>query len=155
MTTIATDLDRELDDMANRELLHDEISPSRPLPAVALDVDEKNLGMLTHLATVAALIFSGGLLHVIVPAVAYVAFRDKGEFLRTHAKNQLNFQITSLIVAVAAIVFCVLTLGIGLLVAVPALLAFFLVDIVCTIRAALAASRGEHYQFPFSLDLVQ
>jgi len=75
--------------------------------------------------------------------------------LKEHAKSQLNFQITTFVVALVAIVLSVVTLGVGLVVAIPAVLLYLLVDVICSIRAAMAASRGEDYQFPFSLHFVK
>ncbi|HEY4219959.1 MAG TPA: DUF4870 domain-containing protein [Myxococcota bacterium] len=160
--TTSYELDQELNDMADAELRRERAqnassarSFSSSVPTVVHARDEKNLAMLTHLATGAAAIFSGGLLHIAVPAIAYAAFHERGSLIREHAKAQLNFQLTLLAVIVAAVVISVVTLGVGLVVAIPAVLAFFVMDIFCTIRAAMAASRGEDYAFPLSLQLVR
>lgn len=153
-TTIATDLDRELDEMADRELRRDTLPTPQVLPP-SVSNEDRNLAAMTHVGTVAAAVFSGGFLDIIVPAVAYVAFKDKSDFLKDHVKQQLNFQLTNLLVLVVALVVSAVTFGIGLVVAIPAIVFFFLADIVCSIRAALAASRGEEYEFPFSIDFLK
>jgi uncharacterized protein len=177
--TTSHDLDRELNDMADSELRRDPngdlgrsmgwestssnagnaTRPSRPVtvrPQIqdALN-DDKNLAVLTHLGTIAAAVFTGGFLDVIVPAVAYVTLKDKSEMLRSHIKEQLNFQLTMLMVTVIGVLFSVITLGIGALVAVPVIVFFFIADIVCSIIAAVKASHGESYKFPFTIDFVK
>lgn len=155
--SMATDLDRELDEMAEQELnrgASTSAAAASSLPVPVASRDDKNLAVATHVGTIAAAVFSGGLLHVIVPAVAHFALGDKSEFLREHTKNQLNFQVTYLAVLAAAVVLSVITFGVGAIVAVPAVLFFFVLDMVTSIRAALAASRGEEYKFPMSLHLV-
>lgn len=154
MTTIATDLDRELDEMAERELRAQALPRPQVLPP-GVSAEDRNYAAMTHVGTVAAAIFSGGFLDIIVPAVAYVVFKDKSDFLKDHVKHQLNFQLTNLLVLAAAVVASVATFGVGLLVAIPAVVIFFVTDVVCSIRAALAASRGEEYTFPLSIDFLK
>lgn len=170
MTTTAYDLDRELDEMAERELRGENaqtIPPPRSSgaprfprvdvlpPEGRVSQEDKNLAMLTHGGTIAAAIFSGGFLDVAVPAVAYVLFKDKSDFLKDHVRHQLNFQLTALAVALVGAAIAAVTFGIGLIVAIPAIVFFFIVDIVASIKAALAASRGEQYEFPFAIEFLK
>ena len=152
MTT--TELDRELDEMADRELRAEAMSQPlvRPDP---ISTEDRNYAAMIHVGTVAAAIFSGGFLDIIVPAIAYVVFKDKSAFLKDHVKQQLNFQLTNLLVLAVAVIVSVMTLGVGLIVAIPAVVLFFVTDIVCSIRAALAATRGEEYHFPFAIDFLK
>jgi uncharacterized Tic20 family protein len=173
-----SELDQELNEMAERELRRDQPPPpsapsfeqagvsssaaagrvqfTRALAPIGRDAaDDRNLAVMTHIATIAAAVFSGGFLDILVSAAAYVAFRDRGELLKSHVKAQLNFQLTNLLVAAAAVMFTLFTVGFGIVIALPVLLFFFVTDIVCSIRAAMAASRGEDYVFPFSLELVK
>jgi uncharacterized Tic20 family protein len=149
-----TDLDRELDEMADRELRGQALPPPQVLAPTA-SADDRNYAAMTHVATVAAAVFSGGFLDIIVPAIAYVMFKDKGDFLKNHVKHQLNFQLTNLLVLAVALGVSAVTFGVGLLVAIPAIVFFFVTDVVCSIRAALAASRGEGYEFPFAIDFLK
>lgn len=151
MNALATDLDRELDEMADRELR----APRTALAPPPATMDDKNLAVITHIATIAAAVFTAGVLDIIVPAVAYFVFRDHSRFLKDHVKHQLNFQLTNLLVAIAAVVFSVVTFGFGLVVALPAIALYFVMDIVCSIRAAMAASRGEDYEFPLTIDFIK
>ena len=119
----------------------------------ASDAD-RGVAAVLHLGTIALSVFTAGVLDIIVPAVAYVAFAHKSEFLRSHIREQLNFQLTLLIVGVVAVAFSVITLGAGVVVAVPVWIFLCVVDLVCSIIAALKARDGEVYAFPFTLDIV-
>ena len=110
----------------------------------------KNLAVLLHLGTLVAAVFTAGLLNVIVPAIAFFLFRNGEPFLREHVRHQLNFQLTRLLVTAVCAVLTWATGGLAAIVTVPVVAFFFLVDIIASIRAALAASRSEHYEFPFA-----
>ena len=175
--TTASELDSELENMAQKELDAEATADEQARPhsrsqsrsdsqwtrrprtemvssSRGQGVSDKDIAVATHIGTIAAAVFSGGFFDIIVPLVAYVIYKDRSQFLREHIRRQLNFQLTNLLVAAAAVVFSIVTFGIGLVVAVPVLIAYFVVDVVCSIRAAMAASRGHEYQFPMSFDLV-
>lgn len=122
--------------------------------------DERTFAVSVHVATLAAQVLTAGLLHVLVPAVALVLSTHKSEWLRDHVREQLNFQITYvLFLGATAVAFFLgfftyglgwlLGLGLALIVAV-----LFVVDLVCSVLAALAASRGDEYRFPFTIRVV-
>ncbi|MDP2339855.1 MAG: DUF4870 domain-containing protein [Deltaproteobacteria bacterium] len=120
----------------------------------ASDADRGVAGLL-HLATIALSVFTAGILDIIVPAVAYLMFAHKSAFLRSHIREQLNFQLTLLIAGVVAVVFSVVTLGAGMVVAIPVWIFLCVVDLVCSIIAALKARDGETYEFPFALNIIR
>ena len=185
MTMVTLGLERELEEMANEELRRDAAASStatstagstasasskmkKPVApvtsAMALrrstlpettSADDRNLALGTHLGTLAATLFSGGLLDIIVPVVAYVTLKDRSAFLKEHIRQQLNFQLTMFAATVVAVVGTIVTVGLGAFVAVPALLVMLLVDIVASIKGAVAASRGEEYRFPLTIDFVK
>lgn len=155
MSSITIDpvLDAELDDLARR---HEEAQQAPRAALVPMvPVDDRNYATLTHVTTLAAMLFSGGLLHVLVPAVAWLVFKDKSAFLKDHARQQLNFQLTFVIAALVGALLTLVTAGVGAIVVVPMLIVMFVTDIVCSIKAALAAHRGEDYRFPLTIDLVK
>lgn len=155
MSSITIDpvLDAELDALALRHE-QEAAMPHGSLITIA-PTEERNYAVMTHVATLAAMLFSGGLLHVFVPAVAWLLFKDKSAFLKEHTRQQLNFQLTFVIAALVGALATFATVGIGALVVVPALIVLFVTDIVCSIKAALAANRGEDYRFPLSLELIK
>jgi uncharacterized Tic20 family protein len=117
--------------------------------------EDRNFAVLLHVGTLAALVLSGGFVHVLVPAVALFVLSERSAWLRAHVKEQLNFQLTFLIVCGAALAITIGTLGLGVMFAAPLVLAFIVIDVVATVLAALAASRGEAYHFPLCLRLLR
>ena len=77
------------------------------------------------------------------------------DFDRRHATESLNFQLTMLLTAVAGTVLGVLTLFIGFLVIIPALIIIQIVGLVFTIQATVAASNLREYRYPISIRFVK
>jgi uncharacterized protein len=123
-------------------------TPAEPAPQAApvepvLPVagDDKNLAVLAHVLA----IFTGFL----APLIIFIMTNDKkGSFARDQSAEALNFQITLLIAWVVAGVLSCLVIGFFLM---PVIL---VASIVFCILAALAASRGEAYRYPFALRLI-
>jgi uncharacterized protein len=104
--------------------------------------------MLAHLSALAGLIMP--LLGIVIgPLVVWLARRDESSFVAEHAREALNFNISVLIGAVVC--------GLLMLVFVGFLLgtALFIAWLVMTLVAAIKASEGEIYHYPFSLRLVK
>lgn len=161
MSSITIDpvLDAELNALAQRHEAEQGHEAEQAAPRTSLvarvPTEQRSYATMTHIATLAAMLFSGGLLHVFVPAVAWLLFKDKSAFLKEHTRQQLNFQLTFVIAAAVGALATFATAGIGALVVVPVMVVLFVADIVCSIKAALAAHRGEDYRFPLTLDLVK
>jgi len=102
--------------------------------------DECNLAMLAHLLG----IFTG----FVGALVLWLTRRDQEGFVAAQAREALNFQITIAIALVASIMLKVILIGILL---VPIL---FVVNFVFCIIAAISASKGHAYRYPFALRLV-
>lgn len=111
--------------------------------------DEKNLAMLVHLIPLTGFILPG--LNLVVPLVLWLLKRDTSPFLGDHAREELNFQITLAVAVLIFIALKVLLVGFFL---VPLIPIAVIVVMLLMVRAALCASRGDHYQYPFSLRLV-
>lgn len=117
---------------------------------------DRNLAMAVHIGTMCTTIFSGGLfLPLLVPVLAKVAFKDSSPALQEHVRQQLNFQLTLGLVAVIGIAATVMTLGLAVFALVPVLLFFLGVEVLASVKGALAASNGEAYEFPFTMQLVK
>lgn len=77
------------------------------------------------------------------------------DFDRRHATESMNFQLTMLLVAVSGTLLGFLTLLIGFIVIIPALIIFQIVGLVFTIQATLAASNLKEYRYPISIRFVK
>lgn len=103
--------------------------------------DEKMWAILVHVG--------GIFLNWVAPLIGYLVFKDRGPFVRTHTVAALNFQIT---LAIAYAIGVVLTFA---FVGVFVLLAAYVLNIVFSILAALAANRGQYYTYPLTITFVR
>ena len=109
--------------------------------------NERTWGMLAHLSALAGLVIPL-IGNVLGPLAVSIARSDQSAFVAAHAKEALNFNIS---VTLAALL-CTLLM----LVFVGFLLgsALFIAWLVMTLIAAIKASEGAAYRYPFSLRLV-
>ncbi len=92
------------------------------------------------------------------PLVVLFTKGNSSGYVRRHAVESLNFQLSMLIYGVAGtivgIVLVVATLGIGLLVFLPLMIAFSIFWLVMTIMGAMKAGNGEDYRYPLTIRMV-
>lgn len=96
----------------------------------------------------------GGILIFLGPLVVWLLKRDGDPFVREHAVEALNFNLTMFGAGILAVLVAMATLGIGLLVVLPLGLVLFVVWVVFTLVAAVRASNGDRYRYPVSIRLV-
>lgn len=102
--------------------------------------DEKNLAMLAHL---------GGTIFTVFPSlIIWLVKRDDSPYINKQAREALNFQITVLIAQMVSTALVIIGIGILLWAVV------WTANIILSILAAVAASKGEHYRYPFTLRLL-
>lgn len=102
--------------------------------------------------TMAILAHIGGLVTCwVAPLIIYLIKKDEadGAFATDQAKEALNFQLTIFIAYFVAGVLIPFLVGIFLVWAVG------LVNLVLCIVAAVKASNGEHYRYPFAIRLIK
>jgi uncharacterized protein len=109
--------------------------------------DERTWGMLAHLSTFAGFLLPLG--SVLGPLVVWLVKRDQSPFVAEQGKEALNFNISVLLAAIVCAVLVYVFIGILLGVA----LGIFWLAV--TIIAAIKASEGVHYRYPFTLRLVK
>lgn len=112
----------------------------------SLGADEKLWGMLAHLLTLPGYVVVVG--EYIVPLVIYLVYKDRSQFVAFHALQALFFQLLALAVAIALVLFSIVTLGCGILLAVPLAIALAIAVLVYTIIAAIQANNGVWYELP-------
>jgi uncharacterized Tic20 family protein len=102
--------------------------------------DEKLWSILVHI---------GGIVFgFIAPLIGYLVLKDRGPFVRQHSAAALNFQLTVLIGYVIGTVTVVFLIGIFILMAI------WVLTIVFSILAAVAANQGRYYTYPLSIKFV-
>lgn len=121
--------------------------------------DERTWGAISHAGAVVAMICSAGFLGFLASVAVYAIHKDRGPFVRAHAANSLNIQITMFIWLVAlgilTIPIALLTLGLGLIVMLPALAAAFVVAGVLHVVGAFKAYNGEWWNPPLTPRFVK
>lgn len=128
--------------------------PPEAAPAIVpRDADERMWAMLGHLSAFTA--FITGLGCVIGPLIVWLVKRETMPFAGDQAKEALNFNITMAIIAVVLLLITVLTLGIGIILAVPAGIIIGIAWLVLVIMATIKSNEGERYRYPFCLRLIK
>ncbi|HET6739449.1 MAG TPA: DUF4870 domain-containing protein [Kribbella sp.] len=122
-------------------------SAARPMSAT----QERTWAMVAHAGVVVAAWIAMGFL---CPLIVWLVFRNRSEFVRGHAVESLNFQISLLIYSAVASVLIYLTFGFGAVIVVPVLVVGGIVALVLVILAALAAFGGKGYVYPLTIRLV-
>lgn len=110
--------------------------------------------MMVHLAAFAGWVFVG-VGFVLGPVLVWVIKKEDFPAIDAHFKEAINFQISLLIYSLIAILIMVVTLGVGFVVAVPALAVIALLDVLFPIIAAIQAYEGNLFRYPLSLRLVK
>ena len=117
-------------------------------PATVSPSEERTMGTLAHAIPLVAMVVSAGTLGFVASLILFLIYKDKGPFVRAHAANSLNVQITTGIVLLVSIP--LMFVLIGFLTFAAAVVIAFVLHLV----GALKANRGEWWRPPFTLHLV-
>ncbi|MGH8872840.1 MAG: DUF4870 domain-containing protein [Acidimicrobiia bacterium] len=118
--------------------------------------DQQMWQVLSHASAFIQVI---GLPSLIGPLIIWLIKRDD-QAVEPHARAALNFQLSLLIYFVVGglLAFLFAITVIGLVVAIPLvliLLVLVVLELIFALLASLAASRGELYIYPMSLELIK
>ena len=133
---------------------------------------ERHWAAMAHLsALLLALMTSwaAGVAGVVAALVVWLLKKDASPFVAGHAREALNFNLSMLLYACAAVAIgiglvgaTVFTLGIGLILTLPAGVLLVLACgaigalwLVCSVVAMVKAWNGESYRYPLSMRLVR
>lgn len=98
----------------------------------------------------ATLVHIGGIFFNFIPAlIGYLILKDRGPFIRQHTATALNFQLTVLIAYIISWILFIVVIG-GIL-----WLVVWVLNIVFSILAAVAANKGLPYKYPLSIPFVK
>lgn len=137
--------------------------PYSPPPAAAsasgYSAEERQWAMFAHLSALLGGLLTAGwaasLGCFIGPLVIWMVKKETMPFVDDQGKEALNFNITVGIVFLALAALSVVTLGIGLIIAIPAWIIIGIAWLVLTIIAAIKANEGVAYRYPFTLRLIK
>ena len=108
------------------------------MPAITPSSDEKTLAILSHIITVIS--------WFIAPLIIYLLKKDESPYVRDHAKESLNFQITMFIIT--ALLFITI---IGMLFIWVVQIVNWILVIIATIKA----SENKMYRYPINFRLIK
>jgi uncharacterized Tic20 family protein len=122
-------------------------------PAGPMSPDEaRNWAMAAHFSAIVSAFVALGFLG---PLVVYLVKRDENPYVRQHAAEALNFNLSMLLYGVVgAFVIVLLTLVLIGFLLLPLLLLGAIVWLVLCIVGGVKASQGQVYRYPFTIRFV-
>ena len=123
-----------------------------PAPA---NSEERSMLLVAHLSAPAAMLLSAGWLPFLGPLLVWLFYRERSAAVRTASAGAFNFNVTMTIASVLTWVSVFVTLGVGFIWAIPIWIVLFIIQVWAHVRGALAASRGEVYDYPFQIRLLR
>jgi hypothetical protein len=119
--------------------------PSQPaMPVYASSSNDRLWSVLCHLSY----FFGLALLAFVFPTVVYLVMRTDSPYVTHHAREALNFHLSLLLYFICCVPLCFILIG------VPLMFAIGLVGLICSLVAAVKASRGECYHYPVTIHFV-
>jgi uncharacterized Tic20 family protein len=112
--------------------------------------DEKTMAILSHVLCV--------LVGFLAPLVIYLVKKDESNYVKAHAKESLNFQLT---VVCAWIALWIVTMILSFVffffafLAFPLIVLLLITNLVFVIIATIKASENKLYKYPFSIKFIK
>ncbi|MBI3836310.1 MAG: DUF4870 domain-containing protein [Planctomycetia bacterium] len=108
--------------------------------------EARNWAALCHAAALLGLFPLIGFGHIVGPLIVWLVKRNDHPYIDEHGKESINFQISVMIYSIFLI--CII-------IGIPLLIVLAVTDVVLVIMAAIKASNGEMYRYPFCLRLIK
>ncbi len=126
--------------------------PPQPYPSGDLvpTGDDKNWAGVAHLGSLLAAYLVLGLLAPLI----VLLIKGQSPYVRRHAVESLNFQITTLIWVAIGFLLALATLGLGLFVIIPIAVVVAVLYLVVVIVAGVKALNGDDFRYPLTFRLV-
>lgn len=128
-------------------------APAGPQPM--LESDARMWSMLIHIIAAAALVLSAGFLGFVAPLILWLIFRERSALVDYAGKQNLNLQLTLLVVSVAAFTIGIATLGFGFIITGPLWFAYGVYALVASIIAGVKTNGGEYYRIGFTIPFIR
>jgi len=109
--------------------------------------EEKQWAMFCHLSVLSGFIIPFG--NIVGPLVLWLLKREQSPYVDYHGKEALNFQISITIYLVISGILVLVLIGIVFLIVI------LLLDIILMVMAAIKASEGVYYRYPFTMRFIQ
>lgn len=86
---------------------------------------------------------------IIAPVILLALKKDASDFVRSTFNEVINFQISITIIQIICILFSIILIGI------PFLILFIILEIIWIIQAYNASNRGEIYRYPMTIRFIK
>jgi uncharacterized protein len=128
------------------------VPPPGSGPSAPTRSDSRTWAMIAHLSALAAAFVA---LAFLGPLVVYLVKRDEDPFVRRHAAEALNFQLSCLLYGVVGGILLVISIVflVGLLL-IPVAILLAIAWLVLTIVGAVKAGQGEPFRYPLTIRFV-
>lgn len=126
-----------------------------PLAGPPSTPEERSSGMLAHLLPLVVALAGLPFLAWLPPLLVRATRGRTSPFVHWHATESLNFHLSLWLYGLVGIAGTVATLGIGLLVVLPAGLVLALVGFVCMVAFSVRAHRGELVRYPLRIRFLR
>lgn len=121
--------------------------------------DERTWGMLSHAGALVAMVVSAGFLGFVASVAVYLIHKDRGPFVRAHAANSINVQISMfvwlLVSGVLYVILGIVTLGLGFLFLLPIFAVPLVIAGILHVIGAVKAYNGEWWNPPLTPQIVR
>lgn len=135
------------------------LSPPPPVQTSGLSSEERQWAMFAHLSALVGGIltsgWAGSLGCFIGPLIIWMVKKDTMPFVDDQGKEALNFNITVGLIFLVLLLLSIVTLGIGLIIAIPGWIIVGIAWLVFTIIAGIKANEGVAYRYPLTLRLIK
>jgi uncharacterized Tic20 family protein len=125
----------------------EQVPPPPPPPGQQpMPPDQERLwAMLAHLLSfVAAYLFLG----FVAPLIVLLVFGPRSAYVRAHAVESLNFNLTWLLYGIVGVILAFLLIGI------PILIALGIAYLVLVVIASVRANNGEFFRYPLTIRFI-
>ncbi len=131
-------------------------APYTPVaPAPMLESEARTWAMLAHIIAAAASVLSAGTIAFVAPLIIWLLYKDRSALVAHHGRQNLNLQITALVLGVGAVLVGIVTLGIGFIITLPLWGLYALYAFIISIVAGVKAYNGEYYSIPLAIPFIK
>ncbi len=122
--------------MDTQELMGQEILPQNKPSS-----DERTMAILSHVLCIIG--------SFIAPLIIYLLKKDESPYVKEHALESLNFQITMIILYIISGILIIVLIGVLLIWALS------IINLILIIIATIKASEDKFYKYPFNFRLIK
>lgn len=124
----------------------EQVPPPPPGQSQLPPEQERLWAMLAHLLSfVAAYLFLG----FVAPLIVLLVFGPRSAYVRAHAVESLNFNLSWLLYGIVAVVLIII--GIGILILIALGLAYLVLVVIASVRA----NNGEFFRYPLTIRFIR